>query len=112
LSESGIAIVDRIAERLKEAQKSAYLEPTTDPADAELDQRRRQTLVEQLTKQGVIAADHRTLVAPKRSDVWNMLLKILRLAWLAPLIVFLVLQGLILVARPAAESREESKDSP
>jgi len=112
LSESGIAIVDRIAERLKEAQKSAYLEPTTDPADAELDQRRRQTLVEQLTKQGVIAADHRTLVAPKRSDVWNMLLKILRLAWLAPLIVFLVLQGLILVARPAAESRAESKDSP
>jgi hypothetical protein len=58
----------------------------------------------------VIAADHRTLVAPRRSAVWDTLLKILRLAWLAPLLVFLLMQGLILVARPAATSRDDRKE--
>jgi myo-inositol 2-dehydrogenase/D-chiro-inositol 1-dehydrogenase len=110
LSASGLAMVDRIAERLRETQKSAYLEPASDPVDAELDQRRRQTLVAALTQQGVIAADHRTLVAPRRSAVWDTLLKILRLAWLAPLLVFLLMQGLILVARPAATSRDDRKE--
>ena len=95
----------RMAERLKEEPKSAYLEPSSDPPNTELDQRRRAKIVERLANLGVEAADHRTLLAAAVSTGWDTLMRILRLAWIAPLVVFLVLQGLILVAKPTSPSK-------
>lgn len=92
----------RMAERLKEEPKSAYLEPSSDPPNTELDQRRRAKIVERLANLGVEAADHRTMLAAAVSTGWDTLMRILRLAWIAPLVVFLVLQGLILVAKPTS----------
>ena len=94
--------VDRIAERLKDEPKSVYLEPSDNPPSPELDQRRRTGIVERLQTRGIIAADHRTLLAPTRSSGWDTLMRVLRLAWLAPLVVFLALQILLIVAKPAA----------
>jgi hypothetical protein len=79
-----------------------YLEPSHDPPNPELDQRRRAKIVERLANLGVEAADHRTLFAAIRSTGWDTLMRVLRLAWIAPLLLFLVLQGLILVAKPTA----------
>lgn len=94
--------LDQIAARLKDEPKSAYLEPSRDPPNSELDQRRRAKIVERLANLGVEAADHRTLLAAAKSTGWDTLMRILRLAWLAPLVLFLVLQGLILVAKPTS----------
>ena len=94
--------LDRLAVRLKEEPKSVYLEPSDNPLSLELDQRRRTEVVTRLEAQGVIAADHRTLLAPARSSGWDTLMRVLRLAWLAPLVVFLVLQVLLFVAKPAS----------
>ena len=105
LTPSAVPRLDRMAERLKEEPKSAYLEPSSDPPNTELDQRRRSKIVEQLANLGVEAADHRTLIAAVRSTGWDTLMRILRLAWLAPLVVFLVLQGLILVAKPTSSKK-------
>ena len=96
------ARIDRLAERLKEEPKSVYLEPSDNPPLPELDQRRRAGVVERLQARGIIAADHRTLLAPARSSGWDTLMRVLRLAWLAPLVVFLVLQTLLFVAKPAS----------
>lgn len=92
--------LERMAERLKEEPKSVFLEPTSDPPNQELDQLRRTKIVERLANLGVEAADHRTSLAAARSTGWETLMRILRLAWIAPLVFFLVLQGLILVAKP------------
>ncbi len=94
--------LERMAERLKDEPKSAYLEPSSDPPNSELDQRRRSKIVERLANLGVEAADHRTLLAAAVSTGWETLMRVLRLAWIAPLVVFLVLQGLILVAKPTS----------
>ena len=94
--------LDQMAERLKDEPKSAYLEPSSDPPNSELDGRRRAKIVERLTSLGVEAANHRTSIAETRSTGWETLMRILRLAWIAPLVVFLVLQGLILVAKPTS----------
>ena len=99
------ARLERMAERLKEEPKSAYLEPSSDPPNSDLDQRRRTKIVERLADLGVEAADHRTLLAAAVSTGWDTLMRILRLAWIAPLVVFLVLQGLILVAKPTSPSK-------
>ena len=96
------ARLERMAERLKDEPKSAYLEPSSDPPNSELDQRRRSKIVERLANLGVEAADHRTLLAAAVSTGWDTLMRVLRLAWIAPLVVFLVLQGLILVAKPTS----------
>lgn len=102
MTAEAIARVDRIAERLKDEPKSVYLEPSDNPPSPELDQRRRTEIVERLQTRGIIAADHRTLLAPTRSSGWDTLMRVLRLAWLAPLVVFLALQILLIVAKPAA----------
>ena len=96
------ARIDRLAGRLKEEPKSVYLEPSDSPSSSELDQRRRAEVVARLQAQGIIAADHRTLLAPARSSGWDTLMRVLRLAWLAPLVVFLMLQILLFVAKPAS----------
>lgn len=94
--------LEQMAERLKDEPKSAYLEPSCDPPNSDLDQRRRTKIVERLANLGVEAADHRTLLAAAKSTGWDTLMRILRLAWIAPLVLFLVLQGLILVAKPTS----------
>jgi myo-inositol 2-dehydrogenase/D-chiro-inositol 1-dehydrogenase len=102
LTPAAAARLEGIAERLKDEPKSVYLEPSHDPPNPELDQRRRAKIVERLANLGVEAADHRTLFAAIRSTGWDTLMRVLRLAWIAPLLLFLVLQGLILVAKPTA----------
>ncbi len=94
--------LEQMAIRLRDEPKSAYLEPTTDPPNSELDQRRRAKIVELLANLGVEAADHRTSLAAIRSTGWDTLMRILRLAWIAPLVLFLVSQGLILLAKPTS----------
>ena len=105
LSAAAQARLDQIVARLKDEPKSAYLEPASNPLNPELDQRRRAHVVQRLTEAGVPAADHRTLIAPEQNSGWNVLMKILRLAWIAPLVLFLLLQGLILVAKPTSSGR-------
>lgn len=94
--------LERMAKRLKDEPKSAYLEPSNNPPNSDLDQRRRRKIAEHLANLGVEAADHRTLLAAAVNTGWDTLMRILRLAWIAPLVMFLVLQGLILVAKPTS----------
>lgn len=98
--------LEHMAQRLKDEPKSVFLEPASDPPNSELDQRRRSKIVERLANLGVEAADHRTSLAATRSTGWDTLMRALRLAWIAPLVVFLVLQGLILVAKPGSGGRK------
>ena len=88
---------------LKSDVTSAFVEPAVNPPDAELDQRRRVELVKQLAGRGVIAADHRTRIAPAQSHGWEIILRVLRIAWIVPLVLFLGLQLLLFVAKPATE---------
>ena len=98
-----------IAARLKEEPRSAYLESSRVPPNPELDQLRRAKIAERLANLGVEAADHRTFLATTQSTFWDTLMRILRLAWIAPLVLFLLLQGLILVAKPGNEDRRTGK---
>ncbi len=105
LTPTADARLEHMAERLKDEPKSAYLEPSSDPPNAELDQRRRTMIVARLATLGVEAADHRTVIAAASSPGWDTLMRVLRLAWIAPLVMFLVLQVLILVAKPTSSRK-------
>lgn len=98
--------LERMTQRLKEEPKSLYVEPTENPAVPELDRERRAAAAKLLADHGLVAADHRTLLAPAKSDGWNLLLRILRIAWVAPLVVFLGLQFLLFIARPASSKSD------
>ncbi len=101
----------KLAEQLKEEPKSVYLEPSDHPPAPELDQRRREQVAVRLKELGVVAADHRTLLAPSRSSAWDTLMRVLRVAWIAPLVVFLLLQALLFVAKPASIGKRERPPS-
>lgn len=103
LTSVGQSRLSNIADRMQTEPKSVYLEPVGQPPNPELDQQRRRRIAQELAAHGVEAADHRTLIAPAKSSGWETVLRILRLAWIAPLVLFLLLQGLILVARPGRQ---------
>ena len=105
LTSAAESLLERMAERLKDEPKSAYLEASNAPPNSELDERRRHNVAERLAALGVEAAEHRTLLAATPSSGWETLMRILRLAWMIPLVLFLVLQGLILVAKPTAPKK-------
>jgi hypothetical protein len=105
LTTEGQSRLAGIARRLTDEPKSVFVEPTSDPPSSELDQRRRTQVVEHLNELRVVAADHRTQLAPPKNSVWETVMRILRLAWIAPLVLFLILQFLLFMARPSSSRR-------
>ena len=81
---------------------SVLVEQGIEHAKSELDERRRRSVVKLLNAANVEEADDRTIISPIMGDTARTIMKALRVAWIAPLIFFLVLQLLILVAKPAA----------
>ena len=110
LTAAAASRLDGMAERLKEEPRSAYLESSCTPPNPDLDQLRRAKIAERLANLGVEAANHRTLLAAAHSTGWDTLMRVLRLAWLAPLLLFLLLQGLISVAKPGSKGRAKNED--
>lgn len=98
--------LDAVAARMKEEPKSVYVEAAIEVESSGLNQQRRQKIATDLQSRGVAAADHRTLLSTPSSPIWEGLMRVLRLAWLAPLILFLGLQILLVIAKPTANSTE------
>jgi hypothetical protein len=60
-------------------------------------------VAESLTQAGAPDAERRTIVIPLKGRAMTWLMLVARTIVFLPLFVFLVLQGLILVARPSSE---------
>lgn len=104
LSVSGHNHVESIARRMAQVPHSVLIAKSDDD---NLDDRRRQTVTVELKQLRAPDVERRTLIVELRGQTVSWLMKIARVAWVIPLVLFLVLQILLFVAKPSSESREK-----
>jgi len=102
LSAAGTDHLERIAGRIEHVRVPIVVAAT---GNAGLDNDRR-TVVENQLKRRDVRVPQGRIITDKPPAQWaQTLLQLARIAWLAPLVLFLVLQGLILATRRAAVRR-------
>ena len=96
LSQDGARQLKQIAGRIRHVRVPIVVATT---ANAALDEGRRSEIQSQLDQQGIQVTPGRIVIDTPPAAWMQTLLGIARIAWIAPLVVFLVLQGLILATR-------------
>ena len=96
LSQDGARQLKQIAGRIRHVRVPIVVATTSNAA---LDEGRRSEIQSQLDQQGIQVTPGRIVIDTPPAAWMQTLLGIARIAWIAPLVVFLVLQGLILATR-------------
>jgi hypothetical protein len=96
LSPGGQQQLDQIASRIGHVQIPVVVAETN---NSNLDQQRRNQVVAQLEQRDIQVARGRVVIDSPPAKWTRTLLQITRIAWLAPLVLFLALQALILATR-------------
>lgn len=102
LSAAGTDHLERIAGRIEHVRVPIVVAAT---GNAGLDNDRRTVVENQLNRRDVRVPQGRIITDKPPAQWAQTLLQLARIAWLAPLVLFLVLQGLILATRRAAVRR-------
>ena len=102
LSEAGTDHLERIAGRIEHVRVPIVVSAT---GNSDLDNDRRAVVEGQLDRRNVGVRDGRVITDKPPAKWAQRLLRFARIAWIAPLVVFLVLQGLILATRRASGRR-------
>lgn len=103
LTPEGKRHLQQIAPRMSDLSIPVVIEQVEDAGAAGLNPRRRQTVVEVLKEHGVADAADRTIVVSTGGQLFGRFLQFARFLWLLPLLVFLLLQLLLFVAKPSAQ---------
>ena len=109
LSESGEKHLDRIAGRAEHVHIPIVVAATSNKA---LDIDRRTEVEAQLDRRGIRVAQGRIVIDTPPAAWTQALLKIARIAWIAPLVLFLILQGLILATRGRPDPETAAPENP
>lgn len=99
-----------LARRLERSPEPIFVMPESSGESSKLDRQRLATVAAELKSRGLLHADALVDHAKLPSAAAQLTLKILRVAWIAPLMVFLLLQALLFVARPSSQE-ESDQDS-
>jgi hypothetical protein len=102
LNESGIEHLRLLAPRMGETRFPVLIEQASASEDRALNQKRQDVVVDAIKKHGVDDAAQRTQVVPIVGQWYPQALRIVRVLVFAPLGLFLVLQVLVFLTRPAA----------
>jgi hypothetical protein len=109
LAETGTAHWDRVEVQRRDPAIIPLLVEQTD--DETLSEARRDSLVSLLQEEGVPNAEQRVEVLSLAGPWFAMVMRIARILVFLPLFVFLGLQTLLLITRPAQTYRKEQKNA-
>ncbi len=98
-----------LARRLERSPEPIFVMPESSGETSELDRQRIAVVVRELKTRGLQHADVLVDHAKLPSAVAQFTLKVLRFAWIAPLMIFLCLQVLLFVARPSSSEDDEPR---
>lgn len=103
LNLAGEQHIEELARKLERKSESVFVMPNEQDGKQDLDARRVEAVVEALVDRGRPEALQLVSLAELPNAFVQGLLKVLRLAWIAPLVIFLLMQTLLLITRPAAK---------
>ena len=102
LSDDGTDHLERIAGRIEHVRVPIVVAAT---GNSDLDNGRRAVVEDELDRRSVHVPEGRVITDKPPAKWAQTLLQFARIAWIVPLVVFLVLQGLILATRRASVRR-------
>lgn len=114
LTRAGSQHVAQIAVRIKNLPSQPFPVLIEQPAaaEAELAERRRQHVADRLRELEVLDGERRTVVAPVEGRAFSAVMRVARIAVCVPLMLFLVLQLLLFIARPAQRDPQSNEIEP
>ena len=99
----GTAHLRKLAARMEESHFPVLISEARGAEGRRLSERRRDAVVAVLSKEGVKGAAERTQIGPVVGEWYPFVLQIVRVLAFLPLALFLLLQALVFLARPASK---------
>jgi hypothetical protein len=93
----------KLAARMEESHFPVLISEARGADGRRLSERRRDAVVAVLSKEGVKGAAERTQIGPVVGEWYPFVLQIVRVLAFLPLALFLLLQALVFLARPASK---------
>lgn len=100
---SGALHLRKIATHMQEGRFPVLIAESKAPGGRRLSERRRDAVVAALTQEGVRDAAERTQIGPVAGEWYPYVLQVVRVLAFLPLGLFLLLQALVFLARPATK---------
>jgi hypothetical protein len=111
LTPHGEELLDEIVLQLKASPRSVFIMPLVGDEFQQLNDHRLTAIVKELIDEGRPEAVQFVEFAKVPSALTQTLLEILRLAWIAPLVLFLILQTLLIITRPSAREQSDALEN-
>jgi hypothetical protein len=111
LTPHGHELLVEITRQLEASPRSVFVMPEIGDSYQQLNNDRRDLVVKLLTDRGRPEAALFVEFANVPSAFTQTMLEVLRLAWIAPLVLFLMLQTLLLITRPSAREQQAQDDA-
>ena len=109
LNASGLKHVAEVSREVQQSAETIFVMPAPDDSSGNLNADRLAAVVQALSDSGHSDSAAFVQTASVPHPVTQILLKILRVLWIAPLVLFLLMQTLLFVTRPS--SHETSTDT-
>tara|TARA_R110002072_G_scaffold302603_1_gene486647 strand:+ start:105716 stop:107206 length:1491 start_codon:yes stop_codon:yes gene_type:complete len=108
LNKSGLKHVSEVSREVQQSAETIFVMPDRNASDDAINEARIASVVQALAEAGHSDSAAFVKVASVPHPATQILLKVLRLLWIAPLLLFLLLQSLLFVTRPS--SNEDSDE--
>jgi hypothetical protein len=109
LNASGRQHIEELSRKLERKSETVLVMPADGNDQQHLDTRRVESVIKALVDRGRPEALQLVSLADMPNPFVQGLMKVLRVAWIAPLVLFLGLQTLLFITRPPAQVSEESE---
>jgi hypothetical protein len=107
LKASGLKHVSEISREVQQSAETIFVMPYAEDSEGDLNNDRVVAVVTKLVEAGHSDGAAFVKIASVPHPVTQILLKVLRVLWIAPLMVFLLLQSLLFVTRPSSNESFE-----
>ena len=112
LNPTGRQHIEELSRKLERKSETVLVMPIEGDDQEDLDTRRVESVIKALVDRGRPEALQLVSLADVPNPFVQGLMKVLRVAWIAPLVLFLGLQTLLFITRPPAQAGEASDVEP
>jgi predicted dehydrogenase len=109
LNKTGLKHVSEISREVQQSAETIFVMPDSQDSDGIVNEGRIASVVKALVEAGHSDSAAFVKVASVPHPATQMLLKVLRFLWIAPLLLFLLLQSLLFVTRPSSNETAEEE---
>lgn len=110
LNEAGLKHVSEISREVQQSAETVFVMPESGQSDGGLNEDRIEAVVAVLSESGHPDGAAFVKIASVPHPATQLLLKVLRILWIAPLVLFLLLQSLLFVTRPSSHEAQAESD--